>query len=219
VLLPLALVARWAIRPRPAVLEVAQGVMRFCLGIGKSVLLVMPLWRLAAMMLRGGPESLSTGVAWMGFLALLLSLHFICTATGDVIAGLGGMLGFKVADKLQEALTLRRFTGGSWPRLLGLLVAMTVLGMLLQTAAPADTWLHLKALYAAPPKTIATVFQESRVWTDFHVITMVAALACLIGLPHSRDFLRVAAPWKGTLCLSVFLLAVAMLWTHAAPMS
>ena len=71
VLLPLALVARWAIRPRPAVLDVAPGVMRFCLGIGKGVLLVMPLWHLAVMILHGGPESLSTGVAWMGFLALL----------------------------------------------------------------------------------------------------------------------------------------------------
>lgn len=193
--------------------------MRFCLGIGKWMLLVLPLWRLQAMILRGGPESLDGGVAWMGFLALLLALHFICTAAGDITAGLGGMLGFKVADKLQETLSLRRLTGGSWPRLLGLLAVMSVLAMLLQTTAPADAWLHLTALFSPPPRTIATVFQQARVWTDFHVITMVAALACLLGLPHSRDFLRVAAPWKGTVCLGVFALAAAMLWTHAAPMS
>lgn len=219
VLLPVVLAVRMVVQPLPVVLDVAQGVMRFCLGFGKWVLLVEPLWQLSAMIQRGGPDSLSTGVAWMGFLALALSLHFICTGVGDVIAGIGGMLGVVVPEKMQEAFTLRRFTGGKFFKLLPLLIVLTLLGILLQTAALGDVWLHLKALVMPPGKTIATVFQESRVWTDFHVITMAAALACLIGLPHSRDFLRVPAPWKGSICLSVFLLAVAMLWTHAAPMS
>ena len=104
-------------------------------------------------------------------------------------------------------------------RLIALLIAITVLGMLLQTLSLTDTWLHLKALFVPPAKTIATAFQQARVWTDFHVITMFAALACLIGLPNSGDFLRERAAWKGTVCLSIFLLAMAMLWAHASPMS
>ena len=218
-LLPGALATRMVIKPRPATLDVAQGITRFCLGFGKWVLLVGPLWHLSAMVLRGGPESLSKSVAWMGFLALLLSLHFILTAAGDLFAGLGGMLGFAVPDKIQEALTLKRFTQGKLIRMVVVLLGMTVLGVLLQTQSLGDAWLHLEAMFVPPARTIATVFQQARVWTDYHAVTMFAALACFIGLPHSRDFLRVPAPWKGTICLSVFLLAIAMLWTHAAPMS
>jgi alginate O-acetyltransferase complex protein AlgI len=87
--------------------------MRFCLGFGKWVLLVGPLWHLSSMVMRGGTDSLSTGVAWMGFLARLLSLHFVFTSAGDLIAGLGGMMGFKVEDKVQSLIDLRRFTHGN----------------------------------------------------------------------------------------------------------
>jgi hypothetical protein len=218
VLLPVALAVRLCSPPRPAMRDVAQGVMRFCLGFAKWVLLVDPLWHLAAMVLRGGPESLSSGVAWMGFLGLLLSLYFALTAAGDLIAGLGGLFGFKVPEQVQEVLTWRRFTQGKWLRLIVLLLGITVVAMLVQTASIGDTWLHLKALIDPPAKTNATYFQQARVWTDFNAVTMVAALACLIGLPHSRDFLREAAPWKATVCFLLFTLAVAMLWTHAAPM-
>lgn len=218
-LLPVALTARMVIKPRPSTLDVAQGVMRFCLGFGKWVLLVDPLWHLSAMVLRGGPESLSKSVAWMGCLALLLSLYFILTAVGDLLAGLGGMLGFAVPDKIQDAFTLQRFTQGKLIRMVVVLLVMTTLGVLLQTQSLGDAWLHLEAMFVPPTRTIATVFQQARVWTDYHAVTMFAALACIIGLPHTRDFLRVPAPWKGTICLSVFLLAIAMLWTHAAPMS
>ena len=219
VLLPVAWTARFYVKPRLATLDVAQGVMRFCLGFGKWVLLVDPLWHLATMVFRGGPESLGTSVAWMGFLGLLLSLYFAFTATGDVIAGLGGMFGFRVAEPVQEALTLRRFTQGKWLRLIILLLVVTVIGALVQTASFGDTWLHLKALFAPPPRTTATLLQQVRVRTDFHVLTIAAALVCLIGLPHSRDFLREPAPWKATICLLTFAFAVAMLWTHVAPMS
>ena len=219
VLLPAALAARLYVKPRPATTDVANGITRFCLGIGKWLLLVDPLWHLATIVFRGGPESLGTSVAWMGFLGLLLSLHFACTAAGDVIAGLGGMFGFKVAEPVQEVLTLRRFTHGHWLRLIVLLLVVTVLGVLLQTVSFGDTWLHLKALFAPPTRTIATLIQQARVRTDFHVLTIFAALVCLIGLPHSRDFLREPAPWKATICLFIFAFAVAMLWTHAAPIS
>lgn len=213
VLLPVALAARFFVKPRPDVLPVAQGVMRFCLGFAKWVLLVSPLWHLSSLVLHGGPDSLSTGVAWMGFLALMLSLFFIFTAAGDTITGLGGMLGFKVADETQEMFTLRKLTQGKFIRLLIMLLVLTIVVALAQGA-----WQPLKALFVPAPRSIATVFQEARVWTDFHVVTMIAALACFIALPHSRDFLRVPLPWKAAFCLPVFFLAMVMLWTRVAPM-
>ena len=219
VLLPVALTVRFYVNPKPAILDVAQGVMRFCLGVGKWVLLVDPLWRLAAVVFRSGPESLGTSVAWMGFLGLLLSLHFAFTACGDVIAGLGGMFGFNVAELVQEALTLRLCTRGKWLRLIILLLIVSVIGVMLQTASFSDFWLHLQALFAPPTRTTSTLIQQARVRTDFHVLTLFAATICLIGLPHSRDFVREPAPWKATICLLTFIFAVAMLWTHAAPMS
>lgn len=217
VLLPLALAARMALKPRPAILDVAQGVMRFCLGFGKWVLLVGPLWHLSSMVMLGGTDSLSTGVAWMGFLARLLSLHFAFTSAGDLITGLGGMLGFKIEDKVQSLIDLRWFTHGKLLRLLPLLILLTVLSLSADAASLSGAWLHLRALFTPPVKTIATVFQEARVWSDYHTITMVAALACFLGLPYSREFLRTPAFWKGAICLGVFFFAMAMLWTHSPP--
>ncbi|WP_395748029.1 hypothetical protein [Prosthecobacter sp.] len=219
VLLPAALAVRMLLKTRPSALDMAHGITRFCLGFGKWVLLVDPLWHLAAMVFRGGPESLSGSVAWMGFLAQLLSLHFAFTSAGDLLAGLGEMFGFKVADSVQEALTLRRFTQGKWLRLIALLLVATVVAVLAQTASFGDTWQHLQAMFVAPAKTTATVFQQERVWTDFNALTLFGAFMCLIALPHSRDFLREPAPWKAVICLVIFTLAVAMLWAHAAPMS
>jgi hypothetical protein len=219
VLLPVALTVRLFIQPRPSTLDVAHGVTRFCLGFGKWVLLVVPLWHLATMVLCGGPESLSAGVAWMGFLGLLISLYFAFTATGDVITGLGRMFGFKVSDSVQEVLTWRRLTQGKLLRLMVLLVALTLLGVLLQTASFGDTWQYLQAMFVPPSATIVNSLQQARVRTDFHVLTLFFSLVCLIGLPHSRDFLREPAPWKATLCILTFTFAVAMLWAHAAPIS
>lgn len=219
VLLPLVLAVRLAIKPRPDILQVAEGVMRFCVGFAKTALLVIPLWHLSAMILRGGAESLTVGVAWIGFLALMLSLHFGFTAAGDLVAGLGGMLGLKIADETQELFTLRRFTQGKFIRLVPLLIVLAVCGTMLQTLPPSESLLHLKALFVAPVKTIATAFQEARAWSDYHFITLLAALACWIGVPHSRDLLRVPAPWKAVFCLVFFVLAVAIQWTRNAPIS
>jgi len=214
VLLPVALAVRALIRPKLDVLDVAQGVMRFCLGFAKWALFVSPLWDLSSMVLRGGAESLGAGVAWMGFLALMMSLYFLFTATGDVIAGLGGLFGFKVSDATQEIFTLRRFTQGKLLRLLAGLIVLTIIVTLAQ-----GVWQPLKALLAPAPRRIATVFQEARVLTDFHVVTLLAALASFIALPHSRDFLRTPLPWKAALCLPAFFLAMVMLWTRVAPIS
>lgn len=218
-LLPLVLAVRQGIKPKPDSLQAARGVMRFCAGFAKTALLVIPLWHLSAMILHGGPDSLTVGVAWIGFLALMLCLHFVFTAAGDLVAGLGGMLGFPVSDTVQEIFTLRRFTQGSYFRLIPLLVVLALVGTVLQTLPMADSWAHLKALAVTPPKTIATAFQEARAWADYHVVTLLGALVCLIGVPHSKDCLRVPMPWKGVLCLVFFALAVAIQWTRNAPMS
>lgn len=219
VLLPIALTLRFCVRPRPATLDVAEGIMRFSLGVGKWVLLVSPLWHLSTLVFQGGPHSLGSIIAWMGFLGLILSLQFACTAAGDLYAGLAGMLGLKASESVQEALALRRFTQGKWLRLIPLLLISALVAMLLQTASPGDAWLHLQALFSPPRPTHFTLIQQARVRTDFHVFTLLAALVCLIGLPHSRDFLREPAPWKAVTCLITFVFAVIMLWTHAAPMS
>lgn len=193
--------------------------MRFCVGFTKTALLVIPLWHLSSMILRGGPESLTVGVAWIGFLSQMLCLHFACTAAGDLLAGLGSMLGFTVPDAVQEVFTLRRLTRGSCFRLIPLLIALPLVSTVLRTLPLTESLAHLKALAVAPPRTIATAFQEARAWADYSMVTLLGALTCLIGVPHSRDFLRVPAPWKAVLCLAAFAFAVAFQWTRNTPVS
>ncbi len=218
VLLPTALAVRAVVNPRPDVLEVARGVMRFCLGFAKWVLLVCPLWHLSAEISAGSPESLSRGVAWMGLLARLLSLHFIFTGIEDLVNGLAGLFGFKVPSKLQDVLTCCGITHGKLPRWLGLLLVLSLAVQVLQQGV-AYAWPQMEALFISPPVTAAAMFQKACVWTDFHVLSMAAAISCLLGLPCSREFLRVPAAWKAVPCLLAFLLAITMLWTHVAPLS
>ena len=218
VLLPLALAARLAIKPRPDRVQVALGMMRFCMGFAKTALLVIPLWHLHRMILNGGPESQTVGVAWIGLLALMLVLHFAFTGAGDLLAGLGGMLGLKVPDSVQEIFTLRRFTKGSLIRLIPLLLVLALAGTVLQSLPLDESWAHIKALFEKQPKTVATAIQEVRAWADYHMLTMLGALTCLFGLPHSRDFPQPQASWKAAVCLLVFAFAVALQWTRNAPL-
>lgn len=216
VCLPLAWGARLLLGPPLELQSAVRGAMRFCLGFGKWMLLVAPLWHLTAMVGAAAPESLSKGVLWLGLLARMLCLHFAFTGLADVLAGLRDLFGIQEAEATRPMPLRRCFTEGSLLRWVGVLFFLSLCGQLIQAGAD-GFWQQTKALFLPVARTATSGFLEACVWTDFHVLTLIAALASFAGMPHSRDFVRTPAVWKAVLCLLVFAWAAAMFWTHVAP--
>jgi hypothetical protein len=210
VLLPLTLVAAAVLRRGTDPRMQAMGALRFSAGFAKLVLLALPLWELAELVLRGGPENLSASMAVICLLALMMSLAFGWSMLGDVAAGLRGLLGFPIPETPRPGrkrlwLESAVFLGAALPALL-------LLGGSLEHALAV-----LKALFASPVPTIAIWFQETRAWSNFHLVTLVAALAVFFGVPRTEDFLREWQPWRAVGCLAGFAAAAAMLWTRFTP--
>jgi len=210
VLLPLLLAVAVVLRRGGDAVTRAHASMRLCLGVAKWVLLVVPLWRFAMVVLENGPQNVSCGAAWACVLALSLCLGLLFSSAGDVSAGIGAWLGIPTPPLFEKALTVKR-------KSLLLLFAAASVVMLVVTRSPADVALHLKALILPPVRSYAVSFQEVRVWTDLHILTLIAAPAVFFLAPPSADFLRVWKPWKAFWCLGVFVLAVVMLWTQISP--
>ena len=91
--LPILLAGAVVLRRGGDAVTRAQASMRLCLGVAKWVLLVVPLWRIAMLVLENGPQNVSCGAAWAGLLSVSVCLGLLFTSAGDVSAGLGGWLG------------------------------------------------------------------------------------------------------------------------------
>ncbi|MBL9131823.1 MAG: hypothetical protein JNG86_11520 [Verrucomicrobiaceae bacterium] len=208
-LLPLALVVATVMRRPGDPRAQAMGALRFSAGFAKLVLLALPAWEVAALVVRGGQENLSASMAVICVVALMISLAFVWGTLRDFWAGLGGLLGFESRVKVLEARP-----GLFRESLLFLGLALVALVVLCGSVEHALT--ILKALGSSPVPTIAIWFQETRAWSNFHLVTLVAALAVFFGVPRTEDFLREWRPWKAVLCLAGFAAASAMLWTRFA---
>ena len=210
VALPILLAGAVVLRRGGDAVTRAQASMRLCLGVSKWVLLVVPLWRIAMLVLENGPQNVSCGAAWAGLLSVSVCLGLLFTSAGDVSAGLGGWLGVPTPPLFEKALTVKR-------KSLALLVLASILVMLAVTRSPVQTALFLKALIVPPVRSYAVLFQEMRVWTDLHILTLAAGAAVFFLAPPSASFLTIWRPWKGWWCLGVLVLAVVMLWTQISP--
>lgn len=216
VLLPLALVARMLMGALWESPSAVSGGMRLSIGFGKWVLLVSPLGHLAEMVAAAASDSLSCGVVWLGLLARLLCLHFAVTGFADVLCGIRDLFGSKGSDAACRLPFLRDLTERKMLHWVAVLLLLALGGQLIQ-AGGIGFWQQTKALFMSAPRTAASAFLEAWVWTDFHVLTLVAALASFAALPPARLLVRTPTVWKAVGCLLLWLFAAAMFWTHAAP--
>ncbi len=211
VLLPLALAASAALKRPCDIREQTRGALRFCVSVVKVVLLVIPLAQLGMLVLNAGSADLSNSVAWVCVVAVTMSLAFASSALVDAVVGLRGLFGIEsrlaiLERRVARSRRLAAFLAASFP-------AMLLLG------GTVDEVGHLvKTLVTSRQPTIAIWFNEARVWSNFHVVTLIGALAAFFGMPRSDDFLREWKPWKNKLCLTGFAVAAAVLWTRYTPM-
>lgn len=75
--------------------EIGYGWRRFCVGLGKKVLIANPLGAVADSIFALSPLTLEPSIAWLGILCYTFQLYFDFSGYSDMAIGLGRMLGFK----------------------------------------------------------------------------------------------------------------------------
>ncbi len=92
--------------------DLAEGVSRFSLGLGKKVLLANPLGSIADPVFALPAEQLTTPVAWLGIICYTLQIYFDFSGYSDMAIGLGRLFGFHFPENFNApyiARSLREF--------------------------------------------------------------------------------------------------------------
>ena len=74
------------------------GITRFCVGLGKKVLLANTAGELATYFLDGNAATMSTLGAWLGIIAYTLQIYFDFSGYSDMAIGMGHMFGFHYGE-------------------------------------------------------------------------------------------------------------------------
>lgn len=78
------------------------GMMRFCWGLAKKVMIAGSCGRIADAVFGLGLESLDTKTAWLGAVAYTLQIYIDFSAYSDMALGLGMMFGFKFPENFNR---------------------------------------------------------------------------------------------------------------------
>ena len=82
--------------------DIAYGVQRFLVGLGKKVILANQLSELSDLFLKNNLENLSVAGAWMGIIAFTLQIYFDFSGYSDMAIGMGRCLGFKFNENFNH---------------------------------------------------------------------------------------------------------------------
>ena len=82
--------------------DIAYGVQRFLVGLGKKVILANQLSEISDLLLKNNLDSLSVGGSWMGIIAFTLQIYFDFSGYSDMAIGMGRCLGFKFNENFNH---------------------------------------------------------------------------------------------------------------------
>lgn len=82
--------------------DIADGVFRFLIGLGKKVLLANQLGEIATKMLAGGMTETSVAGAWIGVITFTLQLYYDFSGYTDMAIGIGRCLGFRFCENFNH---------------------------------------------------------------------------------------------------------------------
>ena len=74
--------------------DTAYGLLRFCIGLGKKVILANTAGAICTQFLDGDPAVMSTAGAWLGILLFSLQIYYDFSGYSDMAIGLGRIFGF-----------------------------------------------------------------------------------------------------------------------------
>lgn len=102
-----------------------NGFIRFCLGLGKKVLIANVMAKQADYCFGMPSDQLTTGFAWLGMISYTFQIYFDFSGYSDMAIGIGKMIGFKfpenfdnpyISKSITEFWRRWHITLGSWMR-------------------------------------------------------------------------------------------------------
>lgn len=87
---------------RVSAADIADGVFRFMIGLGKKVIIANQLGEVADQFLGSGVANLSTGGAWVGIVAFALQIYFDFSGYSDMAIGMGRCIGFHFRENFDH---------------------------------------------------------------------------------------------------------------------
>lgn len=82
--------------------DIADGVFRFLIGLGKKVILANQFSEIVDQFLKNGMDSLSTSGAWIGIVAFTFQIYFDFSGYSDMAIGIGRCLGFHFRENFDH---------------------------------------------------------------------------------------------------------------------
>lgn len=86
------------------------GFYRFCLGLGKKVLIANVMAAKADEIFNMPTETLTSSLAWIGMLAYTFQIYFDFSGYSDMAIGIGKMIGFKFPENFDNPYTSKSIT-------------------------------------------------------------------------------------------------------------
>ncbi len=90
--------------------SIFYGVTRFCIGLGKKVLIANYAGKVASQMLDGDLASLTTVGGWLGILMFTFQIYFDFSGYSDMAIGLGRVFGFRYSENFDLPYISRSIT-------------------------------------------------------------------------------------------------------------
>ena len=90
--------------------DVEHGLVRFCIGLAKKIIIADSMGTLADRMFELGADQLTPSAAWIGALTYTLQIFFDFSGYSDMAIGLGRMLGFRFPENFDQPYRSRSIT-------------------------------------------------------------------------------------------------------------
>ena len=87
-----------------------HGFFRFCIGLGKKILIANVVGEQADLIMNQNPNDLSSGMAWIGIIAYTFQIYFDFSGYSDMAIGLGKIMGFSFPENFNNPYTAKSIT-------------------------------------------------------------------------------------------------------------
>lgn len=95
-------VAKEIVNRRSTAEDIAEGIYRFIIGLGKKVIIANQLSEISTQFLSDGLSHMSTLGAWIGLAAFTLQIYFDFSGYSDMAIGLGRCMGFHFNENFRH---------------------------------------------------------------------------------------------------------------------